>query len=220
MSTTDSDRIAQGLSRIGVALRHEAWEHGVERALTPTQGQILATLAGAPRGRLPAGEIARRLAITAPTVSESIAALERKGLVTRRRADHDARSVECMLTPRGRREGRRAAEWPDFLAEAAAELSDYERAVFLRGVVKMIRSLQVRGRIPVQRMCVTCTHFRPNAHPGRDQPHHCAFVDAPLGDASLRIDCPDHDAADDLTAERAWSLFILGNPIPERSSSS
>ncbi|MER3418788.1 MAG: MarR family transcriptional regulator, partial [Chloroflexota bacterium] len=27
------------------------------------------------------------------------------------------------------------------------------------------------------------------------RPHHCAFVDAPFGDRSIRLDCPDHAPA-------------------------
>ncbi|WP_242908088.1 hypothetical protein [Actinomadura terrae] len=53
-------------------------------------------------------------------------------------------------------------------------------------------SLQDRRAIPVARMCLTCTYFRPNAHPGTDRPHHCAFVDNPFDDGELRLECPDH----------------------------
>src|SRR3546814_1012694 len=70
-------------------------------------------------------------------------------------------------------------------------LDDGERAAFLKGLTKMIGALQTRGTIPVQRMCVSCAHFRPNVHSDAATPHHCAFVDAAFGDASLRLDCDD-----------------------------
>jgi hypothetical protein len=71
----------------------------------------------------------------------------------------------------------------------------------------MIRTLQERGRIPVARMCVSCTFFRPFRHDDRARPHHCAFVDAPFGDGELRLDCPDHAAAPTEQAARTWHAF-------------
>jgi hypothetical protein len=70
-----------------------------------------------------------------------------------------------------------------------AKLDAGEREVFQRALVKMIRSLQIQGRIPVARMCLGCRFFRPYAHASSSAPHHCAFVDAPFGDAELRLDC-------------------------------
>src|SRR3546814_1625669 len=83
------------------------------------------------------------------------------------------------------------AVWPDALLGAVEMLDDGERAAFLKGLTKMIGALQTRGTIPVQRMCVSCAHFRPNVHSDAATPHHCAFVDAAFGDASLRLDCED-----------------------------
>jgi hypothetical protein len=73
--------------------------------------------------------------------------------------------------------------------------------------VTMIRTLQVRGRIPVARMCVSCRFFRPYRHDHPTTPHHCAFVDAPFGDGELRLDCPDHLPAPAAQAERTWHAF-------------
>ena len=56
-------------------------------------------------------------------------------------------------------------------------------------------------------MCVTCTHFRPNVHPG-PAPHRCAFVDAPLADDALRLDCPDHAPADPALRRALWERFV------------
>jgi hypothetical protein len=94
---------------------------------------------------------------------------------------------------------------------AVDELTPAEQEVFLRGLVKMIRTLQERGEIPVSRMCVTCRYFRPNVHPDLSTPHHCAFVDAPFGDRQLRLECADHEPAPVEQAERAWARFEAGD---------
>lgn len=58
-------------------------EVGVFRALAdPTRRQILEDLRG---GELPAGEIARRFAISAPSISRHLGVLKGAGLVTERR---------------------------------------------------------------------------------------------------------------------------------------
>lgn len=232
MSEEPGSSVVAGLAKLAMVLRQEAWQKGAGRAgagkrgrgasLTPTQAQILAFLQG--RGSGGTGEsvsrIASELALTLPTVSESVTAIERKGLVRRVRAEDDGRSVLVALTAKGSRAAERSAEWPDSLLAAAGALDESERDALLRCLVKMIRSLQDSGRIPVARMCVSCVHFRPNAHADNARPHHCAFVDAPFGDRELRIDCNDHQPVSDETGQTLWQLFVRGSPVGTAASTS
>jgi DNA-binding MarR family transcriptional regulator len=224
-SDASSSSVLAGLAKLALVLRHEAWQQGASTTprgksarrgaavgLSPTQGQILAFLRGPGAMGVPMSEIAAALAITLPTVSESVSALERKELVTRERSSEDARRVLVRLTPSGGRAAARGERWPDSLMEAASSLDDGERDALLRCLVKMIRSLQESGKIPVARMCVSCTHFRPHAHRDADRPHHCAFVDAPFGDRDLRIDCDDHSRVTDDAGNTLWQLFVRGSP--------
>ena len=199
-------RVTTGLAKVGLALKQQAWAEAGGRGLTPTQGQVLALLRANPDG-LRLGQLAGQLGVTAATTSDSVGALVRKGLVTKAALAGDGRAVVVRLTPAGAREAAAAAAWPDFLLEAVGELSGDEQAGFLRGLVAMIRTLQVKGRIPVARMCVSCQFFRPFEHDDPAAPHHCAFVDAPFGDGELRLDCPDHLAAPADQAERTWHAF-------------
>lgn len=187
-------RIATGLAKVGLALKLQAWRAGSERGLNPLQGQLLALLM-TDRGGVRPSVLAGRLAVTAPTVSESVAALASKGLVERRPDPDDGRVSLVSLTAKGRAEARHAAGWPDFLTSAVETLSDAEQEVFWKGLMKMIVTLQQRDEAPASPMCLTCVHFRPNAHRDPALPHHCAFVDAPLGHRHLRLECDDHDEA-------------------------
>lgn len=186
-------RIAMGLGKVGLALKLQAWRVGGERGLTPLQGQVLAMLMGE-RGGVRPSVLAARLGVTAPTISESVAALTGKGLVERRADPGDGRSSLVALTSKGRAEARQTAGWPDFLASAVEAMSDEEQEVFWKGLMKMIVTLQHRDEAPASAMCPTCVHFRPNAHRS-GPPHHCAFVDAPLGHRQVRLECADHDEA-------------------------
>ncbi len=206
--TAQTAHVAAGLAKIGLVLRQEAWRGRERHGLTPTQGQILALLRA--RGGLRLGEIAAGLGVTAPTASDSVAALAAKGLVDKRRGRGDGRGVSVELTGAGARAAEATAEWPDLLLAAIDELTPAERAVFLRGLSKMIRSLQEQGRIQTARMCGTCRYFRPFAHPDALRPHHCDYVDAAFGEQELRLDCAEHEQASGEQAAATWARFLGG----------
>lgn len=212
-------QLVTGLSKIGLVLRHQAWKAAESSGLTPTQSQVLAAIGGSPQGWLSVSDVARHLAVTQPTASDAIAALERKRLVERARAETDARIVRVRITAAGSRRARETAEWPDALIKAIGELDEHEQGVFLKAMMKMIRSLQESGQIPTSRMCATCTYFRPHAHAGKEAPHHCAFVGAPLRETDLRLDCREHEPAGDNVRPRLWQLFIEG-ALPDGAVSS
>jgi DNA-binding MarR family transcriptional regulator len=203
----DPRHVATGLAKIGLVLRNEAWQGRKHSGLTPTQGQILALLFASEGRGLRLGEIAAGLGVTAATASDSVRVLAAKGLVAKERAAGDGRALAVRLTRRGWRLAVEEAEWPDFLLAAIDTLTAAERGVFVRGLVKMIRTLQEEGRIPVARMCVSCRFFRPHVHADEARPHHCAFVDAPFGDGELRIDCADHELVPVAQDQELWDAF-------------
>ena len=202
-------RIATGLHKIGLVLRHAAWSDHPRSGLTPTQAQLLVLVSNRPGGRT-LSALAAELGVTAATASDSVGALERKGLVEKKRAAGDARALAVRPSAAGRRLAHKLAQWPDFLLAAIDELDAGEREVFQRALVKMIRSFQTQGWIPVARMCVGCRFFRPYAHANSSAPHHCAFVNAPFGDAELRIDCADQQPVPPAQAEAVWERFLAG----------
>lgn len=197
--------IAIGLSRIGTALRAAQWRQAESARLTPTQAQILVFLEK--RGPTRVTSVAAELAVTQPTASDAVAALVRKGHVEKRPDPDDARATRLHATRTGRRAAAAVAVWPDALLGAIGELETAEQAVFLKGLTKMVRALQLDGAIPVARMCATCRFFRPNVHDDPAAPHHCAFVDAAFADANLRLDCDDHETASDTQADALWQRF-------------
>jgi DNA-binding MarR family transcriptional regulator len=208
MNPAPAAHVLTGLTKLGLALRHERWLADGPRGLTPTQSQVLALLA---RGHGPhLGELAAELGVTAATASDSVSALAKKGLLKKTRAAGDARRLRLVLTAAGRREAERAVEWPDALLAAAGELTPAEQGLFLRLVTKLVRHLQLDGRISPARMCATCRFFRAHAHPGTDRPHHCDFVGAAFGEAELRLECAEHEAASRARRDATWDRFVSG----------
>lgn len=201
-------RIREGLSRVATVMRSDDWSRAKATGLNPTQHAIVELLEGRPAG-LGVKDIAFHLGVSQPTATDLIVALERKGYVVKRARPDDKRSVDVCLTE----EGRAVLEIgpSENIAELAVEaLSQHEQQDLLITLVKMIRLLQQRDAIPIQRMCVSCRFFSPFAHADAAKPHHCNFVDAPFGQRDLRIDCRDHDAAS-LTSQTAiWGEFQRG----------
>ena len=106
-------RVTTGLAKVGLALKHQAWAEAGGRGLTPTQGQVLALLRASPAG-LRLGVLAGQLGVTAATTSDSVGALQRKGLVTKLPRASDGRGVLVRLTPAGGRETAAATTRTEF----------------------------------------------------------------------------------------------------------
>ena len=147
---------------------------------TPDRGRRLSDLAAA-------------VGVSAASMSDSVAALERKGLISKEPAAEDRRAKAIRATPEGLREAAALAEWPEPILSVPAGLPPGDRGDLLRALSTVIVGLQDRNLVSSSRLCVTCRYFRPNQHADADRPHHCAFVDAAFGDRSLRLDCDDHE---------------------------
>jgi DNA-binding MarR family transcriptional regulator len=196
-------RLLDGLERIAAAVREDARRGAAPFGLNVAQDAILRILRARPGG-LRIRALAGHLGVRQPTITDSVNALERKGLVARHADPSDARATIVKAEPRALPEQARASS---AVAAALEDLSSAECAGLLRTLIKLIRGLQRRNAIPPQRMCVTCKYFRPNVYPDGDAPHHCALVNAPFGDRALRLDCPEHEEAEPAEAAQAWQIF-------------
>lgn len=198
-------RLATGLYKIGLAVRHQERQQALEAGLSPTQAQILALLSV--EGTKTPTDLSNVLGVSLPTVSDSVNALVAKELVRREPSPSHHRATLLTLTRAGRVEARRAVSVPEFLATALGTLSDLQQASLLSILVSLLLALQENGQIPAQRMCLTCTFFRPNVHAGT-RPHHCAFVDAPMGPTHLRLVCDEHEMASPEAQTTQWQQFL------------
>jgi len=207
-------RLAQGLSKIALAIRHGQQASAGPRGLSPTQAQILTIIASNRAEGLNLNWIADWLGVTAATVSDAVGTLQKKGLVHKQRSELDRRQALIALTSRGEQEARDLGLVPDIISQALECLDPEEQANLLRLVVKLIRQLQLKGQIPVARMCVTCQYFRPNTYADSAKPHHCAFVDAAFGDREQMIDCPDHKILPTDSQAVVWRQYLGRSDVP------
>ncbi len=187
---TIETQLSSVLERLSAFARQEAWRAAEVEGLTPTQADVLRLIADRPGGVRPTFAAAF-VGVSQPTGSDSIAALERKGLVERCADLRDGRASLLRATRAGRALVRR---WTNSYAAIVNALSAADREALLGAALNAIRSLQSQGAIPAQRMCFTCANFIENAQPGTATPHHCQLLGVPLRIAELRVDCPEHKA--------------------------
>lgn len=197
-------QIVTGLQRLTLFWRASQWEVAKELGLNPTQCEILTRVAVRPER---VADLALVLGISQASLSDSVASLDRKGMVRRRPDPKDGRARQIVVTEAGRVLAARMPEAPEALQDALVGLGDADAAGLLRSLTLIIRSLQEARAIPVQRMCLTCRYFSPHVHDDPARPHHCAFVDAAFGDAALRLDCADYETATEEAAARVWAAL-------------
>ncbi|OHC52890.1 MAG: hypothetical protein A3D16_03970 [Rhodobacterales bacterium RIFCSPHIGHO2_02_FULL_62_130] len=200
-----SDQIAFALGRLAVLWRAGVWQAAVAEGLNPAQAEILGHLSR--RGPVRQVDLAAALGVSAASLSDSVASLAAKGLVIRQPDPEDGRARRVGLSAAGQTIAERLAAASDALTAAVSDLPAAEAGSLLRVLTRLIRVLQEARAIPVQRMCATCAHFRPYAHADAARPHHCAFVDTAFGDAQLRLDCGEHEAAPAESAAAIWRRF-------------
>lgn len=180
-----------GIERLSGLLRAQSWAANDAPALHPAQRSLLLALAGQANG-LRSGDLAARLGVSAPTISDSLRTLEGKGLVQRKPDPHDGRAWRMSLTRAGKTLARRLQDPAAGLGPLLQALPERELGQLLRVVQLMMREAQQRGLASGLRTCLGCEFFRPYASTDPKQPHFCAYVGAPFGDAALRVDCAEH----------------------------
>jgi DNA-binding MarR family transcriptional regulator len=205
-----SRRLREGLDRIGAAMRAERWNAAEGADLTATQLDALVFVAGRSDKGVRLRAVAEHLGVTQPTATDSVAALVRKGLLTKTPDPEDGRAVVLRSTPAGLETSHEADLTESAIERALSSLPAQEQQTLLDLVIKTIRALQEAKAIPPQRLCVTCRHFRPYVHDDAQLPHHCALVDAAFGGRHLRLDCPEQQEAAPAARDAAWRAFIRG----------
>lgn len=152
--------------------------------LNPAQAEALRYLARANRySRTPAA-LAEFLGSTRGTVSQTLLALEAKGLIERQPNARDGRSVNLLLTAAGQ----------DFVTtDPSLSLAG---AIGASGVdARLANDLEAALRMALAQRggrafgaCFSCKHFRRDQHTD-SAPHHCALLNEPLSEPDSRAIC-------------------------------
>lgn len=186
----DGRMIAWPLERLARVMR--AREH--DDGLNPAQREALRYLARANRFSNTPGALTRYLGATKGTISQTVMALERKGLIAK--AARDARkSVRLTLTEKGR-EALAHDPWIE-LASAVEDLGGKTRRRMQRGLEELLAREVKRGGLQGFGMCSGCRFFREKGRDGdAGGPHLCMLFEAPLSPEDAGRICIEHAPAD------------------------
>ena len=185
-------RLGSAIERLGHGLRALSQRTAREHGLSPLQQQAVLALAHRPAGRREVGALAAEFDVSTPTMSDAVAALQRKDLVTRSPGT-DGRRRLLTLTPAGEEVARSLASWDEPLTGALAALPVADRATTLHSLLRVIGDLQRAGVVGVARTCTSCRFFGRDERPDPAAPHFCHLLRTPLPLTDLRIDCPEHE---------------------------
>lgn len=151
---SDTLNLLDRLSRIVVNERHAL-------GLKPVQWEVLGYLRDANRVSRTPGGVGAYLGLTKGTVSQTLLALERKGVVTRLADPFDGRKQNLSLTPAG--EALVSRDPLNTLGEALDGLSETDQAALQTGLARLLdQSLKRRNGRPFG-VCQTCRYFRSDA---------------------------------------------------------
>ena len=136
------------------------------------------------------GYLAEAMQLTPPTISDSMKALVRKGLLTRERSEADGRVAFFKLTRRGLKLADRLSEWADPIEKSIAGLSREDQLSLLGALTRVLKSQVEDGFCPAEPMCASCDYFEVGSH--AKNIFHCSRRDKAISLAELCTDCQNH----------------------------
>lgn len=185
-------RIIAALERISQAFRVLLWNESKEFSLSPIQVQVLIFLLHHSEEKRKVSYLADEFNMTKATISDTIKALDQKGLIKKTTERQDSRSYVMHLTKKGVDIAEKTSVFTRELQIPIDKLNPHEKENLLLSLMGAIHHLNKTGIITIQRMCVTCVHYKPAD--GR-QLHFCQLLNKKLENSALRIDCPEHQLA-------------------------
>ncbi len=169
---SESDEIAVILERLGRVFQNDAHVAG----LKPTQWEALRYLARANKFSRNPKALTVYLGMTKGTVSQTLNALDRKNLITKKTDMIDRRNVHLELT----RPGKLLLEKDPIatIRKKAESLGKTNRSALSGALKQLLGAILSEHDGRAFSVCKTCRYFRGRAAGGN--PHRCALLDAPL----------------------------------------
>jgi DNA-binding MarR family transcriptional regulator len=181
------DDILVLLERIGRTLHNDGHSEG----LKPTQWEALRYFARANRFSRSPSALTAYLGMTKGTVSQTMTALERKGLIDKTTGAADRRHVQVEVTAKGRKLLK--SDPLDGMAAALSRLPAGHRRELKNDLGEILRmTLRQRDGHPFG-ACKTCRYFQKNAPGGA--PHKCGLLLEPLSTADGEMICVEQEEA-------------------------
>jgi len=185
---TEPDAIATLVDRLSRIAHSLQFSHG----LNPAQWEALRYLARANKYSTSPGVLAEWLGTTKGTVSQTLIALECKGLIRRVRCDADRRKVRLGLTEAGQELLRH--DPLHRIESACRDLPMAERETMIPALTALVEGLCKREEGGGFGMCGNCCHLMSLDGGGCDG-SRCGLTEEPLAPDELTQICVNFDPA-------------------------
>ena len=182
MTNDSQTRIRDLIDRIARLSAADEWSDDIN----PTQWVALSYLARANRFSRAPSQVAEFMAATRGTVSQTLKALSRKGLISEIRSQADKRWISYSITEQGIAVLNRKT----IIDEASANLDNTTARHLADGLETLVRqALANRGQRAFG-ICVSCRHHKKQGAGG-----YCMLLQEELSQADSEKICHEHEAA-------------------------
>lgn len=134
--------------------------------------------------------MAKEFNVTKATISDSLKALEKKGLVQKLADEKDSRSSIIGLTAQGTAIAMATAGLTAPLEAILALLPPEQKEHLIHTLFELIYRLNQAGVISTRRMCLNCRFYTGDHR----STHYCNLIGQPLLAADLRLECAEFKA--------------------------
>lgn len=183
-----NDKIIYGLERISDALKALLWEKAKLFGISPIQIQLLLFIANHKVELCNVTHLALEFNVTKPTVSDAIRVLINKKYLTKDHSNADSRRYNLLITKEGEGLIGEISTYALPLQEALSGSKEEQLENLYSSITVLIDGLNKSGIIQVQRSCNSCRFYDK-----QNQKHFCNFLNQPLAETDIRLDCPEHE---------------------------
>ncbi len=176
-------KISLSLEKICQAYRTTMWELAYKYNLTLTQLEIIIHTYKFPK--ITPTKLALELGISKATLSESISALKKKGIIKTKQDTTDARRRILSLSPKGRQIYNKIQNSSFPIQNIISQLSSSEKRILFHTLRNIIETLQKQGYLPRVRICSSCQNLI-----YKNNKPFCKLTKRVISEENLIIDCP------------------------------
>ena len=181
--------IANLFERIARIVQNDMLSEGIK----PTHWEALRYLSKANRFSCTPSALTAYLGVTKGTVSQSINALERKGLINKKAIASDKRLVNLSLTVKGKNLLKK--DPLNELTSVVSDMSEIDQLELINGLKKLlIKTLDKREQKPFG-ACKSCMYFQKNVAEG--SPHRCGLLEVALNEDDSEKICFEQQSISD-----------------------
>ena len=185
-------RVVISLIHIAEALREDLAAAARDHGLQPLQARLLIRAFLGPHEESTVTNLAEVTNHSAPTVSDSLRSLVRRGLLERKRSEQDNRVTFFLCTEEGSAVAGALTRWPDSVEKVINGFDEGRQRGFLGLLTHLLRyEVESNTFRPGSKMCASCRYFEVTSW--EEDRYYCQALEKELRPSTLRTDCILHE---------------------------